>query len=87
MIVATAATKHKLVGRIAFAKDPKDSQVYWKCPARGCATVHYFGYQTAQSGLLPVYKYQCTLCSKKYIASQLHVTGTAITLVVVFEEK
>lgn len=81
------SSKHKLIGRIVFAPDPSKSQVYWKCPARGCSQIHYFTYVPKTSGVTPVYTKTCELCKKPYTATLLNSTGTSAFLAAVFNEE
>ena len=82
------AAKQKIIGRVAYANPSDNSQVYWKCPSRGCKQIHYFRYiPVASSGASPIYFKTCPECEKEYTAVHLTVSGTSIILAATFEEK
>jgi hypothetical protein len=79
-------SKQKISGRVVFGFEPEKSQIYWKCPARGCPQIHYFKYTgTVSSGASNTFKMTCTLCKKAYVATEITRTGTTALLVAVFE--
>lgn len=77
--------KKKLVGKIVFALDSSKSQIYWKCPVRGCTQIHYFIYSPKVKGATSIYQKNCLFCNKAYTASLLNVAGTVALLALVFD--
>ena len=81
------ANKRKLTGRIVYAINLSDSQVYWTCPNRGCKDIHCFSFIFPKQGASPIYQKLCNECEKAYKSEQIKVSGSAAILIVTFDEE
>ena len=81
------AGKKKISGRIVYAPNLEDSQIYWTCPTRKCKEIHYFQFQFPAAGIKTIYQKDCSACKNTYIATQVNVTGSTSMLVAVFQDE
>ena len=79
--------KKKITGRVVYATNLSDSQIYWTCPTRKCKEIHYFTYQFPVAGASPIYEKKCDACNNRYIAMQLTASGSVAMLVATFKEE